>query len=251
MNTILVRFPGFMMIGVLLWGCSTFQGKDSRDVAISEALAEAADGAQRAYDYNTAAKYYERLYKRNPDSVSTLAGLARNLRYAGSINQSIKVIRRGIIKHGESPMLLLELAKSQVAGTMFADARYTLQKTHKIAPDNWEIYAINGILLDREGQSEDAQTQYREALKFSPGNVAVLNNYALSFAQQGRLNKAISIMEKLALGENSTQQTRQNLALLYSIDGQTKKAERLVKEDLPPDIAAENLATYRTLRRKK
>jgi len=251
MNTNLINFTGLMVVGALLWGCSAFQEKNSRDVAISDALAEAAAGAQKEYDYKTAAGHYDRLYKRNPDSVSALEGLARNLRYAGSVKQSIKALRQGIAKHGERPVLLLELAKSQVAGTLFADARITLKKTHKIAPDNWEIYAINGILLDRTGNPNDAQTQYREALKLSPGNGAVLNNYALSVAQQGRLNEAISILEKLALGENSTQQTRQNLALLYSIDGQTKKAERLVKEDLPPDIAAENLATYRTLRRNK
>ncbi len=237
------------VVAVWLSGCMTF-GQTDREVAISGALADAAAAAQESFDYQAAAGHYERLYKREPDNLDALIGFAKNLRYSGSVIQGLKVIRQGLRKHGETAGLLLELTKGQVAGSMYADARNTVVKVRRMAPDNWETYAISGILKDRGGDLDAAQAEYRKALTISPGNSAVLNNLALSLALQGKLVEAIEILEKLALGERSSHQTRQNLALLYSINGEFAKAERLVKEDLPPDMASENLATYRALRRR-
>ena len=225
-------------------------GQTDRKAAISGALADAAAAAQESFDYQAAAGHYERLYKREPDNLDALIGFAKNLRYAGSVNHGLQAIRQGLRKHGENAGLLLELAKGQVAGSMYADARNTVAKVRRMEPGNWETYAVSGILKDRGGDLDAAQAEYRKALTISPRNGAVLNNLALSLAQQGKLAEAIVILEKLALSERSTYQTRQNLALLYSINGEFAKAERLVKEDLPPDMASENLATYRTLRRR-
>ncbi len=241
----------WIVVAAWLSGCTNFGRPPDQQVAISGALADAAAAAQESFDYQAAAGHFERLYKRQPDNIEALIGLARNLRYSGSVNQGLKVIRGGLRKHGETAVLLLELAKGQVAGSMYADASESIAKARRMDPDNWENYAVSGILKDRGGDLDGAQAEYRKALGISPGNIAVLNNLALSLAQQGKLAEAIKILEKLALGEMSTFQTRQNLALLYSINGEFNKAERLVKEDLPPDMAAENLATYRTLRRRR
>lgn len=240
----------WVVVVVGVSGCLNF-GKSDQQAAISGALADAAATAQESFDYQAAAGHFDRLYKREPDNIDALIGHARNLRYSGAVNLGLKAIRAGLRKHGETAGLLLELAKGQVAGSMYADARDSIAKARDKDPDNWETYAVSGILKDRSGNMNEAQADYRKALEISPGNGAVLNNLALSLAQQGKLAEAIMILEKLALGEKSTFQTRQNLALLYSINGEFSKAERLVKEDLPPDMASENLATYRTLRRRR
>lgn len=238
------------VVAVWLSGCLTF-GQSDRQAAISGALGDAAAAAQETFEYQVAAGHYQRLYNREPDNIDALIGLARNLRYSGSVNQGLKAIRAGLRTHGDTVGLLLELAKGQVAGSMYADASDTIAKARRLDPGNWETYAVSGILKDRGGDIDGAQAEYRKALDISPGNSAVLNNLALSLAQQGKLAEAIMILKKLILGEKSTFQARQNLALLYSINGEFAKAERLVREDLPPDMASENLATYRTLRRRR
>ncbi len=44
---------------------------------------------------------------------------------------------------------------------------------------------------------------------------------------------------------NSGTQVRQNLALLYAMSGDMATAERLIREDLPVEMAEKNIEFYR------
>jgi|TARA_B100000315_G_scaffold47354_1_gene42130 Flp pilus assembly protein TadD len=236
----------FVGLVVPLFGCETIE-EDSGEEAITAAIGEVAVSSQDSMDYEGAADRYHRLYEREPDNIDALIGFARNLRYAGRPRLAIRALREGLDLHGELTVLLVEMAKDQLAASLIADADESLARARATAPNNWEVHALNGILRDRVGDFETAHTEYRLALKLSPGNISVLNNMALSLAQAGRIDSAIEMLEPVARGENSTVQTRQNLALLYALSGDVASAAPLVGGDLPADVAQENLAAYRRL----
>ncbi len=181
----------------------------------------------------------------DPDDVRSLTGQARNLRVLGQPKEAIKSLRQSIERLGEKPDLMLELGKAQIAASLLEDARESLEKTAAIDAKNWETHATLAILLDRMGEFVRADASYRRALELSPNNAGVLNNRALSLAQTGRLDDAFALLQKVVNGENSFTQARQNLAMLYAIKGDFKTAERLAKEDLPPEVAGEMLAAFR------
>lgn len=236
---------------LVLLGCAGgAEQKASRSRAISNALAEAALGAQRQFEYKSAARHYRRLYNRRPEDIQALLGMARNLRYSNAVKEAIVVIREGMKIHGEKPELLLEMGKAQLANSSISAARETLEKVRQLDPENWEAHSTIAIALDRSDRLLEAQEHYRKALKLSPGNVSVRNNLALSLAQSGDLEQGISILEKLAGSPDSTVQVRQNLALLYGLKGEMAKAEKLIREDLPPDLAAENITALKSLKLK-
>jgi Flp pilus assembly protein TadD len=234
---------------LLLNACVTAPASN-QETAITSALEDAALEAQKGYEYETAAAHYQQIYEREPDNLPALIGYSRNLRYAGMARDAIRSLRKGVKEHGKKPGLLLELAKAQLAGSLLNDGRETLEVLLDLDPDNWEVHSSSGILFDRLGQFDVAQTAYERALELSPGNVAVQNNRALSLAQAGKLDEAIASLGKVAHGENSTPQTRQNLATLYAAKGDMAQAERLAREDLPPEILKENLATYRQFQKR-
>ena len=231
---------------LLLSGCAELRA-NTEESQISGILSDAAKDAQMAFDYEVAVRHYQTLYQRDGDNLEALLGYARNLRYAGSPRDAIKVVKKGLAKHGERADLMLELAKAYIAAAIVGDAGETLKKARELAPDDWGVYATMGILLDRLGNYEEAQSEYRWALKLAPDNVAVRNNLALSLAQSGRLAEGIRVLERVVHSENVTAQARQNLALLYALKGEFENAERLAREDLPRDAAAENIATLRRL----
>jgi len=187
-----------IVAGLFLWGCAGQDIQQNRDDAISEALEIAARGAQRSYEYRAAASRYQKLYTRRPDDIGALIGYVRNLRYAGSVKESIRAVREGIKKHGEDPSLILELGKGQLANSQISRAGKTLEKAKYMAPGNWEVYSTIAIFYDRSGRMDEAEKMYLHALKLSPGNPPVINNFALSLAQAGKLDEGILLLGKSA-----------------------------------------------------
>ena len=143
--------------------------------------------------------------------------------------------------------MLLELGKAQLAASMINDARESLVKAVAANPERWEPRATLAIIDDRVGKYAAAQKNYRKALEFSPGNIAVQNNLALSLTLSGNLAEAVDILTKIVDSENATPQSRQNLALLYALRGNLPEARKLLSQDLSPESVEKNLAAYRQL----
>ena len=246
MNVALKSFCCAVGLALILSACAA-SDREAEEASISAALAESARSAQAGMDYKTAAAHFLKLYERQPDNFDALLGYARNLRYSGQPKEAIKVMKQGLGEHGEIGVLVLELAKAQLAVALFSDARENLDKVRQSLPESWEVFATTGILYDRLGRFDDARAEYERALDLFPGNVMVLNNMALSLAQAGKLDEAIAVLEKVVKSENSIIQVRQNLAMLYALKGDLKGAERLTKEDLPPEMVIENMESYRQM----
>lgn len=222
-------------------------GFPAGDEALTETLRQTAENAERTYQFEAAAGHYTRLAERQPDSLEPILGQARNLRYAGAPRDAISALRRAIEDRGEQTPLLLELAKAQFASALTVDSRETLMRLRELTPEDWQVYAMLAMLEDNKGRYLAAQDLYRSALALSPDNPSIVNNYSLSLAQAGDLAQAIQILEPIVYGEQSTAQVRQNLAMLYVLNGDTESAEKLVEGDLPPDLARQNLSTFQSL----
>lgn len=222
-------------------------GFPAGDEALIQTLWQTAENAESAYQFETAAGHYGTLAERQPGQLEPVLGQARNLRYAGAPRDAIRVLRRAMTDLGEEPPLLMELAKAQFAAALTLDSRETLARLERMTPDDWQVYAMQAMLEDNKERYAEARPLYERALSLSPNNPSVVNNYSLSLAQAGELAQAIQILEPIVYGEQSTAQARQNLAMLYVLNGDTASAEKLVEGDLPPDLARQNLSAYQSL----
>lgn len=236
----------FSLAIAFLGACAPTE-KAGREISYRETLKDAAIVANQSFDYEAAATHYRSLYERDPSDTEALLGVARNLRYLGSSAEAIETMVKGISDHGKIPAFVLELGKSQITARRFDEARATLESAINLMPDNWDVQSSAGILHDYVGEFEAAQAAYGRALELSPDNVAVINNLALSLAQSGKISEGIVILAKLVKDRRSTPHTRQNLAMLYALAGDIKNAEKLARQDLPPDAAIENLATFQQM----
>ena len=117
----------------------------------------------------------------------------------------------------------------------------------KAAPRDWEAQSALGVALDYQGKYTAAQQAYALALQASPDNPIILNNLGLSQAEAGQLAAAQATLQKAADQPAATAQVRQNLALLKALAGDFDSAERLSRQDLPPDAVRANAAYYRLL----
>jgi Flp pilus assembly protein TadD len=252
-----------LSVSALLAGCSTVRSFTAQDVADSAPAAEApkdatvpnldatlrqaAADAEAGYKYGEAANHYTTLLQRYPDDETILLALARNFRFAGSPQQAIQVVNARITKVGVKPALLVELGKDYLAADQLNLAIPALSQAKELTPGDWEIYSALGVAYDYQGQYAQAQEAYQAGLKLAPANPDLLNNYALSLAQSGQLDTAISTLQQAVNQPSASAQMRQNLALLLAFKGDKDGATRLIRMDLPDDMARNNINYYQGL----
>lgn len=215
--------------------------------AIEASTRASAQAAEAGFDYQTAAAGWNSLVQAHPDDPELALRLARNLRYSGQVQPAIDVAGGFMEKHGRSLALLVELGKCYLAADRLGLAVRTLHEAGELAPLDWQVQSALGVAQDYQGNYADAQDAYARALALSPDNPVVLNNLALSQAQAGQLDSARATLEKAADQPKATAQVRQNLALIKALSGDLNGAERLNRQDLPPDLVRNNAAFYRLM----
>jgi Flp pilus assembly protein TadD len=247
------RLLGSVALSVALAGCAVAPSPhdDSgptpeQKANVEPALRQAAMLAERNASYGEAAQHYAALHGKYPQDKQITLALARNLRFAGNPQQAIAVLNSNPAAQGE-PLTLLELGKDYLAADQLNLAKPTLERARSAAPLNWEILSSLGVVYDYNGDYEQAQQQYDAALFLDPENPTVLNNKALSLAQQGRLDEAVKTMKIATDQPSASAQARQNLALLMALKGDAGAAERLARKDLPPAVAEANIEYYKSL----
>jgi Flp pilus assembly protein TadD len=233
---------------VALAACEALDSGDKLpNSAIDPTLKEAVAEAEQAQDYMAAANYYRSLHERNPTDLAVVLPYARSLRLVGLCEESIEVLTPLVEAHPKHTALLFELAKNQIGAARPADAVPILKRLVGLDKKMWEAWSALGVAHDYLGQNAEAQENYLQALALAPENPMVLNNLALSQARAGALPIAIATLERAARHPRARAQVRQNLAVMLALKGDAGAAERLVRQDLPTDMALRNAALYRLL----
>ncbi|HVI51381.1 MAG TPA: tetratricopeptide repeat protein [Candidatus Sulfotelmatobacter sp.] len=215
--------------------------------AVDASSRAAAEASEASGDYQTAAVNWKALQERHPEDADTALHLARSLRYSGQIQPATDLLNRLLDKKGRDPVLLTELGKCYLAGDRLGLAVRTLTEAATLAPRDWQVLSALGVAQDYQGRYAEAQQAYSKALELSPDNPVILNNLGLSQAQSGLLLQARSTLERAADQPKANAQVRQNLALVRALTGDMAGAERLNRQDLPPDAVRANGAFYKSL----
>jgi Tfp pilus assembly protein PilF len=234
----------------LLAGCSanssgqylTNKG-EARGVMIS--LARASD---ELGDYARAADYYAKAIAQGNASEQAWTRRGELLLQLGAVKSAQAhyeaALRAGMDTGDIHRGYARSLARTNQPEKALQQFDIALQK----APGSVKAMNGRGVALDMMGRHLEAQAQYAQAQEFSPTDLSVQNNLALSYTLAGNAHSAIAMLEDIYLSGSSNQQHRQDLALLYGLTGQSDKASALSHMDLRPELVGKNMAAYATLR---
>ncbi len=223
-------------------------GAEPGSSAVGDFLRTAAITSQGSYNYPAAANYYQSLYSRDPDNMEALLGLVQNLRYIGSAPQAVTMLREAMEQgRATETALRAELGKALVASGQTTEAIASLTETSIMIPDDWEVLSALGIAYDLNDDPKNAHISYRKALAISPNNVSVINNLALSLALSGAIDEGIDLLVRAVTLPDAVTHLRQNLALMYAMQGDLDRAQALAKRDLPPEMVEHNVSFYQQL----
>ena len=107
--------------------------------------------------------------------------------------------------------------------------------------------SVQGTVADRLGDHASAMQFYRDALKISPGEPAVLTNMGLSLALAKQLPEAEQALRQAVASPKADARMRGDLALVLALEGKFGEAERVGLTDLSPEAARANVEAIRQM----
>lgn len=185
-----------------------------------------------------------RKWEANPADVNRGLAYASALESTGKTDKQLSVYDQ-LVKHNPGDMKLQGIyGRRLVAAGKPQQAVPYLERAAADGKPDWRVYSALGSAFDEQGLYVKARAQYDKALKSDPQNLVVLNNLGMSFALEGNLKQAETILRQADALPNSRSEPRirQNLALVVGLQGRFDEARQLAREDLPPEQVEENMA---------
>jgi Flp pilus assembly protein TadD len=179
-----------------------------------------------------------------PDPEARL-GLARALRDLGKYDEATAAADQLLVLQPGNFEALLEDARSRIAANEGFYAIDSAKRAEAIAPRDWRPVTLLGIAFAQTLRDDEALAALKKAQELAPDNPAVLSNLGLFYATHGQPALAEPLLQRAAASPNATAQERQNLALVLGMKGELAEAEKLERQDLPPDVVDNNLAYFK------
>lgn len=185
--------------------------------------------------------------EKNPADEEAAFEASQALRYIGSSERAVATAATGLQTHEASGRLWSCLGLALLASNANDQAVQALSKAISLSPRDANIRNGLGVAYDKIGRSDLAITAYNEGLAISPNDANLVSNLGFSIALNGDLPAGERMLRRAVVLPNAPIQARQNLALIVGLQGRLQESERLAAQDVPPDVAARNIAYIRAM----
>lgn len=181
------------------------------------------------------------------DPTDAVAGvkLAQALRELGRYDQAAEAAQATLTLKPSDLDALLELGRAHIARGQAFYGVAPLERARDLAPRDWRTYSLLGVAYEQVRRFDDARAAWNQALTLSPDNPDVLANAAAAALTQGDAPGAETLLRRAAAQPTASAKVRQNLALALGLQGKLSEAEQILRRELPPEQAEQNLSWLR------
>ncbi len=248
-SRVLKGAPVAFVLALLMAACQGPGAPDSRSSNQStDAMMRVADELRAHGDLATAVTLYRRVHDLTPTDPRPVGYLAATLADLHAYTEAAETYRVAIGMNPTQGEFYRGLAVVLLSLNQPEAALDTLQQALAKAPQDGRIYSAMGVTHDLMGRHDLAQQDYQNGMRLMPKSTGLRNNYGLSLALAGDYPAAIATLTEFTLDTNASPRHRLNLALVYGLAGDDKKAASIARTALDEKAVASNLAYYAMLR---
>ena len=171
--------------------------------------------------------------------------LAKALRGLGKYEEAGEAADQVLVMQPVNYEALLESARNRIAQNQGFYGIDPAQRAEALQPHDWRPVSLLAIALDQSDRDSEALAAHQKALALAPNNPATLSNLGMYYATHGDPGQAEAFLRKAVAAPGAGASERQNLALVLGMEGRIDEAERLERQDLPPQAVSNNLAYLR------
>lgn len=182
------------------------------------------------------------------DPTDAVAGvkLAQALRELGRYDQAAEAAQATLTLQPNNLDALLELGRAHIARGQAFYGVAPLEQARDLAPRDWRPYSLLGVAYEQVRRTEDARAAWNQALSLSPDNPDVLTNAATAALTHGDAPGAETLLRRAVAQPTASAKVRQNLAMVLGLQGKMGEAEQILRRELPPEQAEQNLQWLRS-----
>src|SRR5690606_5946942 len=187
------------------------QGEGGGSTWRRDPLLDSAFKALEKDDLAGAERDFEAYLKKRPQDADGLGGLGilrqRQERFEDAELLLTRAVRQGGGKAWQNALddvrywSLLERARDNLVADRLADARQQLEQARKLKPGDAEALLSLAELQARQGELEQAEAGYRQALQLGQQEVRALRGLAQVLGGQGKADEALRLIERLPAAE--------------------------------------------------
>lgn len=163
--------------------------------------------------YGEAIDHYQKLVQDKPGAIEGVLGLARNLRWAGRVDEAARALKKARPQFGSDQRYLAELGKVRLIQGNSTDGVELLERATQSHTEDWRLYSALGIGNDYLERYAAAEAAYKKALEMCPDDSAVMNNLGVSQALSGQMDRGILTLEDALSYGQHTAKIKRNLNL--------------------------------------
>ena len=173
-----------------------------------------------------------------------LAGVktAQALRELGQFDQAAATAQGVLMAQPRNVEAMLEVGRAHIARGQGFYGIAALEQARELAPQDWRPLSLLGVAYHQVKRTDDAREAWNTGLSLSPDNPEILTNAAMAQTEAGDAAGAETLLRRAAAQPGASAKIRLNLALVLGLQGKTDEAERIIRRDLPPELAERNLA---------
>ena len=182
------------------------------------------------------------------DPTDAVAGvkLAQALRELGRYDQAAEAAQATLTVQPNNLDALLELGRAHIARGQAFYGVAPLEQARDLAPRDWRPYSLLGVAYEQVRRTDDARASWNQALALSPDNPDVLTNAATAALTHGDAPGAETLLRRAVAQPTASAKVRQNLAMVLGLQGKMGEAEQILRRELPPEQAEQNLQWLRS-----
>ena len=186
-------------------------------------------------------------YAKKPTDPKLALGYGRALKAGGNKDQALQVLQAAYQANVADGQLAAELGRLALDMGRMDIAKYTLHVAEAQGVNDWKTLSAQGTLHAKQGEHAQAQQYYLAALQAQPDAISVTNNLALSYALDGKADKAEDLLRKTVASGHGDKRVRQNLALVLGVQGKFGEARKMASLDMPEADAKSSMAYLRNM----
>ncbi|MEJ0010826.1 MAG: tetratricopeptide repeat protein [Alphaproteobacteria bacterium] len=209
-----------------------------------QALMISADSALASGDTERAERSYLDAVARSQGHVEAHLALASLYLHEGKTQQAGEILGKAAQLQPNNPVVDHMLGKIAIAQDRPADALGDFNRGLVSTPGDLDLLNGAGVASDVLHRHRAAQLFYQRALALHPAiaQPTTKTNLAMSYILDGQSKAAIALLKDEAKKPAATPQLRDNLALAYGLEGRTVEARKLTAGHMTEDERLASLA---------